>query len=118
MPFLTVLFVILASALLARSLYCSKKIDDKSFDRYVYVDPEKGIYLGHHNGYNHWSERDSKLGCIHAVTFSYKFNEPSLKGKLVPVKTTNPKVASIDECVTAGLPRWDPNLKRRKKLWD
>jgi hypothetical protein len=83
---------------------------------YVVYSDEAGVYLGSALGLGFWSKWDC-AGQDSAVVFNtieeienWKTNcsgaQPGFRP--VEVKADDGNYASMDACVAAGLPRWDP----------
>ena len=87
--------------------------------RYLIADPEMGIYVGNCMGLGFWTKSDP-AGQDSAVTFPSSFEAEAHMATwdcgrpgaawIVPVTVSgkDDNYASIDECVAAGFPRWDP----------
>jgi len=84
--------------------------------RYALVHPEMGIYLGSAMGLGFWSKLDP-VGQPAAVTFDSEqqahdvvktWDAPVTGYTLHAVEIAYGVYATVDECVRAGLPKWNP----------
>lgn len=85
--------------------------------RYVIYHQELGVYLGNCMGMGFWSNLDA-VGQDCAVTFASEaeisqhissWNEPLENCEAIPVEADDGIYATIDSCVSAGLPSWQLN---------
>jgi hypothetical protein len=86
------------------------------YTRYVLWSSEEGVYLGSFMGMGFWSKLDP-VGQDHACTFesrekAIEYSETwdsQIAGlNTREVRCGDSHYANIEECVNAGLPRWDP----------
>jgi hypothetical protein len=84
--------------------------------RFVLVHKEAGVYLGSCMGLGFWSQWDA-VGQDHAVAFASQkeaedyaasWDKPMAGLSTIAVETTDAHYASVNECVAAGLPAWNP----------
>jgi hypothetical protein len=90
----------------------------KQLDRYVLFQKDWGIYLGGCMGLGFWTKLDpvgQTAACVfkkaedvhkHIATWE---NHPPDDYKVMPVATEHDLYATMEECVAAGLPAWDPD---------
>ena len=84
--------------------------------RYVLYNDELGIYLGSCLGLGFWSKLDP-VGQDSAVTFPSEAScaahmeswDRSVDGCILVAVNAEDTYASVEQCVEAGLPGWNPN---------
>ena len=84
--------------------------------RYVLVHDEMGVYLGSCFGMGFWSKLDP-IGQPCAITFPSEevatrvwasWDHSPAGCRTIAVEASDGEYATIDDCVRAGLPAWDP----------
>ena len=91
--------------------------------RFVLWTQEEGVYLGSCMGFGFWSKLDS-VGQDCAATFESReqaleyaktWNSQMLGLNTREIQCEDSYYATIEECVAAGLPRWEPDMSLRQK---
>jgi hypothetical protein len=88
---------------------------ERKTTRFVLYSEARGVYLGESFGSGLWSKgeecgMDDALAFdapAEAMAYLYRMEDRPLDLKVVPVQTAKSQSATAEECVAAGLPKWE-----------